>query len=111
MTYDAGSGPRAGLLGGETVRGLPAGVTLLGLLGDDGERLADAGATARSAPAEVHPLAGVRLLAPSRDPPRSGTVCASWTTCAAATGPSAGPPTCTRPGRRPPPSTSGTPPP
>ena len=69
VTYDAGSGPRAGLLDGETVRGLPAGVTLLGLLGDDGERLADAGATARSAPAEVHPLAGVRLLAPIPRPP------------------------------------------
>ncbi|BBF99177.1 hypothetical protein PSA01_55990 [Pseudonocardia saturnea] len=69
MTYDAGSGPRAGLLDGGTVRGLPADITLVSLLGDDGEQLADAAATARSRPAEVHPLTGVRLLAPIPRPP------------------------------------------
>ncbi|MTD53288.1 fumarylacetoacetate hydrolase family protein [Amycolatopsis pithecellobii] len=67
VTYDAGAGPRAGILDGSTVRGLPAGVTLLSLLGDD--RLAEAGESARRAPAEVRPLAEVRLLAPIPQPP------------------------------------------
>jgi 2-keto-4-pentenoate hydratase/2-oxohepta-3-ene-1,7-dioic acid hydratase in catechol pathway len=69
VTYDAGDGERAGLLDGDTVRGLAAGTTLLGLLGDDGERLAEAGATARSDPAEVRALDDVRLLAPIPRPP------------------------------------------
>ena len=53
VTYDAGDGERAGLVDGDTVRGLAAGTTLLGLLGDDGERLAEAGATAQSDPAAM----------------------------------------------------------
>ncbi|WP_274186707.1 fumarylacetoacetate hydrolase family protein [Actinomycetospora chibensis] len=73
MTYDAGDGERVGLLdgdgNGDTVRGLPAGTTLLGFLGDDGERLAEAGARARSDPAEVRALDDVRLLAPIPRPP------------------------------------------
>ena len=69
VTYDAGAGPRTGLLDGSTVRGLPDGITLLSLLGDDGERLAEAGSSARSAPVEVRALEEVRLLAPLPRPP------------------------------------------
>jgi 2-keto-4-pentenoate hydratase/2-oxohepta-3-ene-1,7-dioic acid hydratase in catechol pathway len=69
VTYDGGTGPRAGVVDGETVRGLQAGVTLLSLLGDDGETLAEAGAAARRDPAEVRPLSDVRLLAPLPRPP------------------------------------------
>lgn len=69
VTYDAGEGPRTGLLDGEEVRGLPAAVTLVSLLGDDGERLADAGASARREPAEVRSLDAVRLLSPIPRPP------------------------------------------
>ncbi|TKG65781.1 fumarylacetoacetate hydrolase family protein [Prauserella endophytica] len=69
VTYEAGDGPRTGLVDGDTVRGLAAGVTLLSLLGDGGERLAEAGAAVRRDPAEVRPLHGVRLLAPIPRPP------------------------------------------
>jgi 2-keto-4-pentenoate hydratase/2-oxohepta-3-ene-1,7-dioic acid hydratase in catechol pathway len=69
VTYDDGAGPRVGLVDGETVRGLPAAVTLLSLLGDDGETLAEAGAAARREPVEVRPLADVRLLSPLPRPP------------------------------------------
>ncbi|GAA4792533.1 hypothetical protein GCM10023200_30000 [Actinomycetospora chlora] len=69
VTYDGGDGPRAGLLEDETVRGLPAGTTLLSLLGDDGERLAAAADTARRDPAEVRAVGEVRLLAPIPRPP------------------------------------------
>ncbi len=69
VTYDAGAGARTGIVDGETVRGLAGGVTLLGLLGDDGEDLAEAGEAARRSPAEVRPLDEVRLLAPIPRPP------------------------------------------
>ncbi|GAA4889556.1 fumarylacetoacetate hydrolase family protein [Actinomycetospora straminea] len=69
MSYDAGDGPRTGLLEGGEVRGLPAPTTLLSLLGDDGEWLADAARTARDDPAEVRPAGAVRLLAPIPRPP------------------------------------------
>lgn len=70
VTYDAGEGPRAGLLpGDDTVRGLPAELSLLSLLGDDGVTLADAATAAHRRPAEVRPLEEVRLLAPIPRPP------------------------------------------
>lgn len=69
VTYDAGAGPRTGLLEGDTVRGLPGDVTLLSLLGDDGERLAGAAEVARRDPVEVRPIDAVRLLAPIPRPP------------------------------------------
>lgn len=69
VTYDAGDGQRAGLLDGDKVHGLAAGTTLISLLGDSGERLAAAGETARTDPAEVRPLDAVRLLAPIPRPP------------------------------------------
>jgi 2-keto-4-pentenoate hydratase/2-oxohepta-3-ene-1,7-dioic acid hydratase in catechol pathway len=69
VTYDGGAGPRTGLLETDKVHGLAADVTLLSLLGDDGERLAAAGETARQDPAEVRPVDEVRLLAPIPRPP------------------------------------------
>ncbi|MFC4948836.1 fumarylacetoacetate hydrolase family protein [Pseudonocardia sp. GCM10023141] len=67
MTYDAGAGPRAGIVDGESVRGLATGTTLLDLLARD--ELAQAGAGARRDPAEVVALADVTLLAPLPRPP------------------------------------------
>jgi 2-keto-4-pentenoate hydratase/2-oxohepta-3-ene-1,7-dioic acid hydratase in catechol pathway len=69
VTYDAGAGARTGVIDGESVRGLAAGVTLLDLLGDDGTDLAEAGEAAWRAPAEVLELADVHLLAPLPRPP------------------------------------------
>ena len=61
--------PRVGLVMDSAVHGLEPGLTLLELLGDDGERLALAGERARVDPSEVHQLAEVRLLAPVPQPP------------------------------------------
>ncbi|HWN27196.1 MAG TPA: fumarylacetoacetate hydrolase family protein, partial [Actinomycetospora sp.] len=69
VTYDGGAGARAGLLEDGAVHGLADGVTLLSLLGDDGERLAAAADTARHDPAEVRRTDEVRLLAPIPRPP------------------------------------------
>jgi 2-keto-4-pentenoate hydratase/2-oxohepta-3-ene-1,7-dioic acid hydratase in catechol pathway len=60
---------RVGLLVGEHLYGLAPGLTLLDLLGDDGERLARAGERARREPHEVVALADVRLRAPIPRPP------------------------------------------
>ncbi|ROS44372.1 fumarylacetoacetate hydrolase family protein [Amycolatopsis thermoflava] len=69
VTYEAGAGARTGVLDGDTVRGLRPGIDLLTLVqGGDGA-LAEAGETARRAPAEVRPLDDVRLLAPLPRPP------------------------------------------
>ena len=67
VTYEAGSGPRCGLLDGEAVRGLPAGVSLLSLLDENG--LEAAGDAARRHPAEVRGVDEVQLLAPVPRPP------------------------------------------
>ena len=70
VTYDRdGHAPRVGLVVGDAVHGLEPGLTLLQLLGDDGERLALAGERAVAEPSEVHPRAEVRLLAPLPQPP------------------------------------------
>ncbi|HEY2225760.1 fumarylacetoacetate hydrolase family protein [Actinomycetospora sp.] len=69
MTYESAAGPRTGLLSDGGVHGLPADVSLLALLGDDGSRLAEAGEAARSRPVEIRPLDEVRLLAPIPRPP------------------------------------------
>ncbi|WP_103383742.1 fumarylacetoacetate hydrolase family protein [Pseudonocardia dioxanivorans] len=66
VTYDAGDGVRTGLVDGESVRGLAAGTTLEALLA--GGDLAEAGADARRAPAEIRGVDEVRLLAPLRRP-------------------------------------------
>ena len=62
-------GERVGLLTESGIAALPPGATLLGLLGDDGSRLAEAGERARRDPAEVVPVDSVRLLAPIPRPP------------------------------------------
>ncbi len=65
-----GSGiERVGLVVDDAVNALPPGPTLLGLLGDDGERLRDAGERARREPDAVFDLADVRLLPPIPRPP------------------------------------------
>jgi len=60
---------RAGLLVDDAVHGLVAGQSIIGLLGDDGERLAAAGEQARSNPAEVVAIDDVRVRAPIPHPP------------------------------------------
>ena len=64
-----GRAPRVGLVVGDVVHGLEPALTLLELLGDDGERLSLAGERARVDPSEVRHLADVRLLAPIPQPP------------------------------------------
>ncbi|MHB8717545.1 MAG: fumarylacetoacetate hydrolase family protein [Candidatus Dormibacteria bacterium] len=63
-------GDRVGLVDGDQVRALPAGVTLLGLLGDDGEALAAAAERARHDPADVVALSEARLRSPLPRPPQ-----------------------------------------
>ena len=60
---------RVGLIVDSQVHALPAGETLLGLLGDDGERLAQAGERARTNPTDVLSLDSVTLRAPVPLPP------------------------------------------
>jgi 2-keto-4-pentenoate hydratase/2-oxohepta-3-ene-1,7-dioic acid hydratase in catechol pathway len=60
---------RVGLVIDEQVHALADGATLLGLLGDDSERLASAAQTARDDPAEVLSLDSVVLRAPIPLPP------------------------------------------
>jgi len=75
VTYRHPDSPqdRAGVLtpDGTTIHGMPPGATLLGLLGDDGDRLRSAGAIALREPAEVQRLDEVRLRAPL---PRPSTI-------------------------------------
>ncbi len=61
--------PRTGLVTGDAVNTLPAGVMLLSLLGDDGENLSKAGDAARRDPDTVLPLASLALLPPIPHPP------------------------------------------
>jgi 2-keto-4-pentenoate hydratase/2-oxohepta-3-ene-1,7-dioic acid hydratase in catechol pathway len=60
---------RTGLVVDSAVHALPAGETLLGLLGDDGETLAAAGDRATRDPADVFPIGDVVLRAPIPLPP------------------------------------------
>ncbi|PXY27783.1 fumarylacetoacetate hydrolase family protein [Prauserella muralis] len=69
VTYEAGTGRRTGILDGQHVRGLRAGVSLLSLLEAGEHALAEAGIDARRAPDEIRPLTEVRLLAPLPRPP------------------------------------------
>jgi 2-keto-4-pentenoate hydratase/2-oxohepta-3-ene-1,7-dioic acid hydratase in catechol pathway len=67
---DAGSaGARCGVVAGDRLHLMPPGITLPGLLGDDGERLARAGEGALADPADVKRLDSVRLLPPIPVPP------------------------------------------
>lgn len=65
----ADSSPRAGLVIDDAIHGLEAGTTVLGLLGDDGTRLAEAAAAARDQPSEVVALADAVLRSPFPRPP------------------------------------------
>jgi 2-keto-4-pentenoate hydratase/2-oxohepta-3-ene-1,7-dioic acid hydratase in catechol pathway len=60
---------RTGLVVDGRIHACTPGTTLLGLLGDDGERLAAAGETVRKDPHEVFELDAVHLLAPIPKPP------------------------------------------
>ena len=66
---DAQATDRVGLVVDSHVHVLPDGATILGLLGDDGERLAAAGQTAKDDPVEVLALDDVVLRAPIPMPP------------------------------------------
>ena len=63
------SPPAAGLVVESNVHALAGNPALLDLLGDDGERLSNAGDTAKATPAAVHPLDDVQLHAPIPNPP------------------------------------------
>jgi 2-keto-4-pentenoate hydratase/2-oxohepta-3-ene-1,7-dioic acid hydratase in catechol pathway len=70
VTYMASDGtPAVGLVDRDTLRALPDVRCLNDLLGDDGERMAQAGATAVANPSEVLPLKDRQLLAPIQNPP------------------------------------------
>ena len=60
---------RLALVQGEDLHVLPPGMRLVDLLGDEGDRLADAGDRAARDPADVRPLSGTRLQAPVPRPP------------------------------------------
>lgn len=63
------AGERVGLVENSQVHVLARGESLLGLLGDDGERLDRAAKTARHDPAAVLPLQALSLLSPIPRPP------------------------------------------
>jgi 2-keto-4-pentenoate hydratase/2-oxohepta-3-ene-1,7-dioic acid hydratase in catechol pathway len=65
----ADSAVRVGLWQAGEIRGLPGQSALVDLLGDDGQRMAQAARRAVSDPAEVVPEADVRYLAPVPEPP------------------------------------------
>lgn len=69
VTYEAGLGPRTGILDGDEVFGMASGVTLLSLLDGDAGTLVEAGDAARRSPEEVRAIADVRLLPPLPRPP------------------------------------------
>jgi 2-keto-4-pentenoate hydratase/2-oxohepta-3-ene-1,7-dioic acid hydratase in catechol pathway len=64
-----GDDERVGVVHGDEILALAAGTTLLGLLGDTGERIREAGQHALAGPEDVFPLAAVRLLSPVPRPP------------------------------------------
>ena len=66
---DSSGGQRAGLVRDDEILALGPGVTLLSLLGDDGERLAVAGEQAARDPRDIIRLDTATLLAPIPRPP------------------------------------------
>lgn len=68
-TYREGHAHRVGVLSGDHLYGLAAGITLRSLLGDDGERLQTAGENALRDPHTVVALNDTLLAAPIPDPP------------------------------------------
>ncbi len=69
VTYQDDDGARAGVLSGDAIHAMPAGVTLLDLIGRGADGLAQAGEDAQRSPAAVVPLGEVRLMAPIPRPP------------------------------------------
>jgi 2-keto-4-pentenoate hydratase/2-oxohepta-3-ene-1,7-dioic acid hydratase in catechol pathway len=69
VTYEAGDGIRTGIVDNGTIRGLPAGTTLLSLLQANEHALSEAAQVARRQPTEVRALEEVRLLSPIPRPP------------------------------------------
>lgn len=69
ISFLSDGAPRTGLVVGEAVHALPIGVTLLSLLGDDGESLRRAGEAAERDPESVLQLASLQLLPPVPNPP------------------------------------------
>lgn len=69
VTYLDADGERTGVLSGDAIHAMPAGVTLLGLIGRGAEGLRAAGEEALRAPAATVPLGAARLLAPIPRPP------------------------------------------
>ncbi|QIS19461.1 fumarylacetoacetate hydrolase family protein [Nocardia terpenica] len=69
VTYVGGNEERVGVLNGEVIHGLSRGHTLLELIAQGADRLADIGAQALRQPAEVVPLSDVTLRAPIPRPP------------------------------------------
>ncbi|WP_374024633.1 fumarylacetoacetate hydrolase family protein [Mycobacterium sp. HNNTM2301] len=69
VTYLDAGGERTGVLSGDNVYAMPAGVTLLDLIGRGADGLRAAGEEALRAPAATVPLGAVRLLAPIPRPP------------------------------------------
>lgn len=70
VSYDDKDGTlRAGVVADDTIHALPVGTTLLGLLGDGGARLREAGERALASHSEKRPYSGTRLRAPIPTPP------------------------------------------
>src|SRR3984885_9142537 len=69
VTYQGPDGERTGVLSGDAIHAMPAGVTLLDLVGRGADGLRETGAEALQSPATVVPLKEVRLLAPIPRPP------------------------------------------
>ncbi len=69
VTYQGDNGERTGMLAGDTIHAMPAGVTLLELVGRGADGLRQAGEEALRSPAEILGLDDVRLLAPIPRPP------------------------------------------
>lgn len=69
VTYLGAGAERTGVLSGDTIHAMPAGVTLLDLIAGGADGLRAAGEEALRAPAETAPVAAVRLLAPIPRPP------------------------------------------
>lgn len=69
VTYRSAGDHRVGVVVDDSIHALRPGTTLLGLLGDDGERLHDAASRAITDPDDVVDLATARLAAPLPQPP------------------------------------------
>ena len=69
VTYLGADGERTGVLSGDGIYAMPAGVSLLDLIGRGADGLRAAGEEALRSPAATAPLGAVRLLAPIPRPP------------------------------------------